>query len=79
MSEELEILYRIRLKLLAALEADYDQGPMPDYDLDDQQFEWGTYRAGLLKELAEVDKAIQRRGRVKVEWLGKDREEDFTE
>jgi hypothetical protein len=64
---------------LAAKIADEMQNLMPDYDLDDQQFEWGSYMAGLMKNLEDLDKAIQRRKPVGFHWVGTPRPTEVLE
>ena len=70
----LENLLLARERLAIAM-AEAALNPMPDYDLDGQEFLWGDYMSELAKQLEATDDLIRRFGPIKIVWLGRKRED----
>ncbi len=69
MATVLEDLEAARLVLSAKI-LEATENPRVTYNIEDQSFSWSEYMTGLLQQLAELDKAVGRRSKVKVTWVG---------
>lgn len=71
--ERIEVLLQLRDALQDKILYATINNKLPNYELDGQRFDWGDYMDILYQQLAVVDLAIQRQGKVTITWLGKEK------
>lgn len=69
-AERIAKLEAIRDKLYEKLDEALERAK-PDYELDDQAFDWGSYIDSLWQQIERIDAAISRQLGREITWLGK--------